>query len=85
MKTSNMYSQDGALVLKNGVVLPPVEIVDLLNKLQKVNDKWYALEEKVAKYYEQPDYGYEDDWEYDEEEGNLCDIGQDCAIAFGYL
>lgn len=66
-----MYTRDGGLILKDGVVLSTVEIVDLLNKLQKVSDKWDKLDEEVGNLYE--------------EEGNLCDIGELCALKFRYL
>jgi len=73
-----MYSQDGALVLKDGVVLSTVEIVDLLNNLQKINNKWYTLDAEIGKYYENYD-------EEGEDIGNLVDIGEEAAIAFNYI
>jgi len=79
-----MYSQDGALVLKDGVVLSTVEIVDLLNRLQKVSDKWDKLDEEISKFYNEPTYDAENDCEF-EEEGDLIGIGELAAEYFGYL
>jgi len=80
-----MYTRDGGLILKNGVVLSTVEIVDLLNKLQKVSDKWDKLDEEIGKFYQEPEYHYEDDWEYDDADGDLIGIGELAAEYFGYL
>jgi len=75
-----MYTRDGGLILKDGVVLSTVEIVDLLNKLQKVNDKWYALDAEIAEYYQED---YDDD--SDEFGDGLIGIGETAAGHFGYL
>nr|DAI89512.1 MAG TPA: hypothetical protein [Caudoviricetes sp.] len=79
-----MYTRDGGLILKDGVVLSTVEIVDLLNKLQKVNDKWDKLDEEIGKFYDEPTYDAENDCEF-EEEGSLLEIGELCCEHFGYL
>lgn len=43
-------------------------------------EKWDALDEKIGKYYVD-----ENGDELEEEGGDLCDIGEAAAIAFGYL
>jgi len=80
-----MYTQDGALVLKDGVVLTTTEVIEKLNYLQRITDKWNALDEEIGKYYDEPTYDAENDCDFDEDNGNLCDIGETAAIAFGYL
>lgn len=71
---------DGAAILKNGIPMTITEILQTLNSLQKVSDKWDALDKKIGKYYK--DYDDEEDCE---NEGSLLEIGEDAAIAFGYL
>jgi len=79
-----MYSQDGGLILKNGVVLTVAETVKILNKMNKVSSKWHQLRMEIGRAQEESKYDYEDDWEYDDEV-NLAEIGELCLKAFGYL
>lgn len=46
-------------------------------------DKWDNLALEIAKYYENKDGEYDED--NPEESGNLCDIGEKAAIAFGWM
>ncbi|WP_254562170.1 hypothetical protein [Dyadobacter diqingensis] len=56
-------------------------MVELINEAGKLMEdkaaKWDALEERIGKFYESD--------EDDEPEGDLCDIGEIAASAFGYL
>lgn len=65
---------DGAAILKNGVQMTVTEILQTLNSLQKVSNKWDKLDKKIGKFYEDED-----------SEGDLGDIGEAAAYAFGYL
>lgn len=46
----------------------------LLRELKAKADKWDSLEAEITKIYEGP-----------EDEGDLCDIGEKAAMAFGFL
>lgn len=46
-------------------------------------DKWDKLEAEVAKYYCNKEGEYDED--EPEEDGDLCDIGEACASAMGWL
>jgi len=70
-----MYTSNKGYILKGGVKLSTAETIDLLYSLQNKSDKWDELEEEIGSFYE----------DEDNEEGNLCAIGETCAIAFGYL
>ena len=52
-------------------------IENLIEKYKIKSEKWDKLDEKIGKFYE-------NDID-DEDEGNLIDIGEVAAIAFGYL
>ena len=45
-------------------------------KLKRKADKWDALAEKIARFYPENET---------EETGDLCDIGEVAAVAFGWL
>lgn len=56
----------------------------LIKKLEKENaalkikaDKWDKLAEEIGKYY--------DEYSEESKEGDLCDIGEKAASAFGYI
>jgi hypothetical protein len=55
-----------------------------INKYKKKAEKWDKLGNEIEKYYESEDEDNNDD-EYDREEGNLLDIGEAAASAYGYL
>ncbi|WP_366183326.1 hypothetical protein [Flavobacterium ovatum] len=55
-----------------------------INKYKKKAEKWDKLGDEIEKYYESEDEDNDDD-EYDREEGNLLDIGEAAASAYGYL
>jgi len=44
------------------------------------SEKWDKLDKKIGEYYKE-----EDDEDFDDHEGSLLEIGEDAAIAFGYL
>lgn len=50
--------------------------------MQKANS-WDALEKKIAKYYENSEGEYDED--NPEENGDLLDIGEIAARAFGFM
>lgn len=52
------------------------------NRILKIKaDKWDKLDDQIAAFYPEDENG-----DYDEEfEGNLLDIGEIAASAFGYL
>lgn len=45
-------------------------------KLMRKADKWDELDKKIAKFYPEDE---------SEDPGDLCDIGEVAAVAFGYL
>ena len=57
---------------------------DEISKYKKKSEKWDKLGKEIEKYYESDDEDNDDD-EYDREEGNLLDIGEAAASAYGYL
>ena len=58
--------------------------IENLNEKYKIkSEKWDKLDEKIGKFYEN-DIDDEEN-EDGEDEGNLIDIGEVAAIAFGYL
>jgi len=63
---------------------PDILFSELGNRLReavKKAERWDKLNEKIGKYYQE-----EQDEDYNDEfEGNLCDIGETAALAFGYL
>lgn len=73
-----MYTVEKGYIIKEGVKLSTAETVDLLYALQNKADRWDRLGNKIGKFYES-------DEEFIEEDGNLLDIGEIAAIAFGYL
>ena len=58
-------------------------IENLIEKYKIKSEKWDKLDEKIGKFYEN-DIDDEEN-EDGEDEGNLIDIGEVAAIAFGYL
>ena len=58
-------------------------IENLIEKFKIISEKWDKLDEKIGKFYEN-DIDDEEN-EDGEDEGNLIDIGEVAAIAFGYL
>ena len=58
-------------------------IEKLIEKYKIKSEKWDKLDEKIGKFYEN-DIDDEEN-EDGEDEGNLIDIGEVAAIAFGYL
>ena len=58
-------------------------IENLIEKYKIKSEKWDKLDEKIGKFYEN-DIDDEEN-EDGEDEGNLIDIGEVVAIAFGYL
>ena len=58
-------------------------IENLIEKYKIKSEKWDKLDEKIGKIYEN-DIDDEEN-EDGEDEGNLIDIGEVAAIAFGYL
>ena len=59
------------------IKLTDVEFIELKAKAEK----WDALGKKIDKYYPYDEETGEDL----ESDGDLCDIGLDAAMAFGYL
>mgnify|MGYP003437561107 CR=1 FL=1 len=58
-------------------------IENLIEKYKIKSEKWDKLDEEIGKFYEN-DIDDEEN-EDGEDEGNLIDIGEVAAIAFGYL
>ena len=58
-------------------------IEKLIEKYKIKSEKWDKLDEEIGKFYEN-DIDDEEN-EDGEDEGNLIDIGEVAAIAFGYL
>jgi len=55
-----------------------------INEWKTKAEKWDALEQRIAKYYpDEDDYKELNDTE--DAEGDLCDIGEIAAIAFGFM
>ncbi|HEX8333298.1 MAG TPA: hypothetical protein VF622_11775 [Segetibacter sp.] len=56
-----------------------------INEFKKKADKWDALEKQIESVYGKENA--EGEWEEfdDNEGGDLCDIGEMAAMAFGYL
>lgn len=79
------YTLEKGYVIRDGVKLSYAELIDLLNKLQKVADKWDKLDEEIGEFYNESTYDEENDCDFDESEGDLCSIGEVAAIAFNYL
>jgi len=46
-------------------------------------EKWDKLEEQISKFYADEDGEYSED--EPEQDGDLCDIGELAAIAFGFM
>lgn len=57
------------------------ELIALVDIYKDKADKWDALDKKIGSYY----IIDEEDESNFEENGNLLDIGEDAARAFGYL
>lgn len=57
------------------------ETEEELKRLKGIETRWHALSEKIAKFY----INEEGEPFEDEEGGNLCDIGEAAASAFGWL
>lgn len=49
------------------------------NELKTKADKWDSLDDQISKFY------LDDEDNEEEFEGDLCDIGEIAAMAFGYL
>ena len=60
-------------------------IENLIEKYKIKSEKWDKLDEKIGKFYENDIDDEENEDGEDEDEGNLIDIGEVAAIAFGYL
>lgn len=60
--------------IKNGKEIYDT-VKEVLDKYKSKSDKWDALDNKLCTLYER----------VDTEGGDLCDIGELCATAFGYL
>ena len=60
-----------------------LEYEAMIEKYKIKSEKWDKLDEKIGKFYEN-DIDDEEN-EDGEDEGNLIDIGEVVAIAFGYL
>jgi hypothetical protein len=60
----------------------PIEIMAWLdeyaNQYKVKADKWDELDEKIGRFYSEDD-------DNEDEEGNLCDIGEVAALCLGYL
>jgi len=54
-------------------------VVSILNEVFAKAENWDKLDAEIGVFYEN-----EDDEDF-EDDGNLCDIGEAAAIAFGYL
>lgn len=65
------------------------EVANVILKNKTKSEKWAELDEEIGKFYENDtdDDDNEDDEENedDESEGNLIDIGEVAAMAFGYI
>ena len=55
------------------------ELTKQIKALKWKADKWDALDQKISKYYP------EEEEENSDEEGDLLDIGEHAARAFGYM
>lgn len=73
------YKEKQQLTYTDDEVIQLME--DYASEFKLKSDKWDALDEKIGKYYESE----EDESEDDDFEGSLLEIGEDAAIAFGYL
>jgi len=60
------------------------EVANVILKNKTKSEKWDKLDEEIGKYYEN-DTDDDEENEDEESEGNLLDIGETAAIAFGYL
>lgn len=82
VKSNNKQSNDVELLFltSNGYYIPWLEKVVNKNKVKA--DKWDKLDEEIGRFYE-------NNWEKlsdsAPEEGDLADIGEISAMAFGYL
>lgn len=84
-KHSSINTKTGTRYIDNAVFeVVAIDVFALINQVFKKEmkykikaDKWDALDEKIGKFYP--------DDEADEAGGDLCDIGEAAAMAFGYL
>jgi len=64
------------------------DLLEIVLTFKEKSDKWDALDEEIGKFYEENDVDLDlpgSEYEDDEGEFNLIDIGEITAIAFGYL
>lgn len=54
----------------------------IISDVKDKADKWDALEEKIGKYYAEPE---DEDYDKDMDESGLIGIGETAARAFGFL
>jgi hypothetical protein len=88
-KYTGVQDSNYIVIYEDGKPLTLPQVVERLNQLQVISDKWDALDEEIGGFYnpvDLPGDEYDEDSEEDdEEEGNLLGIGEAAATAFGYL